>query len=180
MQRIVVNDTNVFIDLLDIGLLDHFFQLSWEVHTTDFVMFELNREGQRDAVEIYQVNKQLHVATFEMDELCEIRGLQKVYENKINVSLTDCSVWYYAKRKGYMLLTGDRKLRNSSMKDGVEVRGILYVFDKLVEEAILTPIVAAEKLKQLQIMNPCLPKDEIEKRIKSWGGTSKRKEDANE
>lgn len=38
MQRIVVNDINVFIDLLDIGLLDHFFQLSWEVHTTDFVI----------------------------------------------------------------------------------------------------------------------------------------------
>lgn len=64
MQRIVVNDTNVFIDLLDIGLLDHFFQLSWEVHTTDFVMFELNRENQRDIVEIYQVNKQLHVVAF--------------------------------------------------------------------------------------------------------------------
>ena len=130
MQKIVVNDTNVFIDLLDIGLLNHFFQLSWEVHTTDFVMFELNREDQRDAVNIYQVNKQLHVVSFEMDELCEIRGLQKVKENKTNVSLTDCSVWYYAKRKGYILLTGDRKLRTSSMKDGVEVRCILYVFVK--------------------------------------------------
>lgn len=180
MQRIVVNDTNVFIDLLDIGLLEHFFQLSWEVHTTDFVMFELNRENQRDVVESYQANKLLHVVAFEMDELCEIRGLQKVCDNKTNVSLTDCSVWYYAKCKGYMLLTGDRKLRTSSMKDGVEVRGILYVFDKLVEEAILTPAVATEKLQQLQIINPRLPKDEIEKRIKSWEGTLKRKEDANE
>lgn len=170
MQAIVVNDTNVFIDLLDIGLLEHFFQLPWEVHTTDFVMFELSREGQRNAVEIYQVNKRLHVASFEMDELCEIRGLQKVYENKTNVSLTDCSVWYYAKRKGYILLTGDRKLRTSSMKDGVEVRGILYVFDKLVEETILAPAVAVEKMKQLQIINPRLPKDELEKRIKSWEG----------
>lgn len=41
MKQIVVNDTNVFIDLLEVGLLDKFFLLSWEIHTTDFVMLEL-------------------------------------------------------------------------------------------------------------------------------------------
>jgi rRNA-processing protein FCF1 len=180
MQKIVVNDTNVFIDLLEIGLLDYFFQLSWEVYTTDFVMFELIREGQQEAVSFYQKSERLHVVSFGMDELCEIRGLHKIYEHKTNVTLTDCSVWYYAKREGYILLTGDRKLKTVSMKDGVEVRGILYIFDKLVEETILTPAIASGKLKQLQIINPRLPTDEIEERICLWKGVLKRKEGANE
>ena len=91
MQAIVVNDTNIFIDLLDIGLLDYFFQLPWEVHTTDFVMFELSCNSQRDAVEIHQLTKHLHVASFDMNELSEIRNLQKV-NNKTNASLTNSSV----------------------------------------------------------------------------------------
>lgn len=45
MKKIVVNDTNVFIDLLVVGLLEQFFLLPWEVHTTDFVMQELLKEG---------------------------------------------------------------------------------------------------------------------------------------
>ncbi len=50
MKQIVVNDTNVFIDLHAVGLLEEFFHLPWEVHTTDFVLLELKREDQRDAV----------------------------------------------------------------------------------------------------------------------------------
>lgn len=146
MQAIVVNDANIFIDLLDIGILNHFFQLSWEVHITDFVMFELSRENQRDAVEIYLGNK-LHVASFEKGELCEILGLQKVNENNTKLSLADCSGWYYAKRKGYILLTGDGKLSSSPVKD--EVRSILYVFDKLVKETILAPEVTAKKVEAI-------------------------------
>jgi hypothetical protein len=94
--------------------------------------------------------------------------------------MTDSSVWYYAKREGCILLTGDKKLRSSAANDGVEVRGILYVFDALVEESVITPSAAADKLAQLRVVNSRLPKDEIDKRIKLWEGTTKRKEDAHE
>jgi predicted nucleic acid-binding protein len=175
MQNIVVNDTNVFIDLLNVGLLDYIFQISWRVHTTDLVMFELSREGQRGVVGVYLNNGQLHVASFEMDELCEIRGLQNMIENRTAVSLTDCSSWYYARREGYILLTGDEKLRTLSMNDGVEVCGILGVLDKLVDEAVLTRADAVDKLKRLRLIKSRFPKDEIEKRICLWEDTSKKK-----
>lgn len=56
MKKIVVNDTNVFIDLFNVGLLERFFSLPWEVHTTEFVMLELTREGQHDSVSQYKDN----------------------------------------------------------------------------------------------------------------------------
>ena len=40
MKKIVVNDTNVFIDLFNVGLLKEFFSLPWEVHTTRLSVIE--------------------------------------------------------------------------------------------------------------------------------------------
>ncbi len=170
MKTIVVNDTNVFIDLLDVSLLEQFFLLPWEVHTTDFVMLELLKNGQKDTVAAYESNGSLHIATFKPEELSEIGILYKKIIRKSKVSLTDCSVWYYAERNNYTLLTGDRKLRNSALNDGVEIRGIIYVFDELVANGILSASQAAEKLNLLKSINPRLPKTEIEKRLKQWNG----------
>ena len=168
MKKIVVNDTNVFIDLLDVGLLEKFFLLPWEVHTTDFVMLELLREGQKDAVATYEIEGSLHIATFKPDEVQEIRKLQAKTNTKTKVSIADCSVWYYAKQNSYTLLTGDRKLRNSALNEGVEVRGIIYVFDELVDSGILSENQAIEKLLLLKSINPRLPENEIEKRCGLW------------
>lgn len=54
------------------------------------------------------------------------------------------------------------------MNEGVEVRGIIYVFDELVANGIMTPNSAAEKLALLKSINPRLPEGEIEKRLKQW------------
>ena len=169
MKKIVVNDTNVFIDLYEVGLLDEFFSLPWEVHTTDFVMYELLREGQHETVAKYKADKRLVIPVFEGKEMSEIANMYQQSMEKTNLSLADCSVWYYAKMNNYILLTGDRKLRTASILDGVEVHGVIYVFDTLVELEIIPRQVAVEKLQQLYSMNPRLPKEEIEKRINLWG-----------
>ena len=169
MKKIVVNDTNIFIDLYEVGLLDEFFSLPWEVHTTDFVMYELLREGQHETVAKYKADKRLVIPVFEGKEMSEIANMYQQSMEKTNLSLADCSVWYYAKMNNYILLTGDRKLRTASILDGVEVHGVIYVFDTLVELEIIPRQVAVEKLQQLYSMNPRLPKEEIEKRINLWG-----------
>lgn len=168
MKKIVVNDTNVFIDLYEVGLLDEFFSLPWEVHTTDFVMLELLREGQHDTVARYKAEKRLIVPVFEAKEMLEIGNLFQQSLNKTNLSLTDCSVWYYAKVNNYILLTGDRKLRTTSAYEGVEVHGVIYVFDRLVEFNVISRQDAVKKLQQLYSINSRLPKEEIEKRINLW------------
>ena len=175
MKKIVVNDTNVFIDLFNVGLLEGFFSLPWEVHTTELVLLELTRDGERDSVSQYEDNGLLHISVFDESAMSEVLGLYQEQRSKTNVSLTDCTVWYYAKQNSYALLTGDRKLRNASLIDGVEVHGIVYVIDQLVKEGILAKRIAISKLKQLVKSNPRLPKDEIEKRIKQWEKTIKEK-----
>ena len=168
MKKIVVNDTNIFIDLYEVGLLDEFFSLPWEIHTTDLVILELQREGQHETIAQYATDMRLVIPVFEAKELMEIASMYQQYMNSTNLSLTDCSVWYYAKMNKYILLTGDRKLRTCSINDGIEVHGVIYVFDILLELDIISRQVAVEKLQLLFSMNPRLPKEEIDKRINKW------------
>ena len=168
MKKIVVNDTNVFIDLFNVDLLREFFSLPWEVHTTSFIMRELQKEGQQEKVSVYKEKGLLHIPVLGPKEMTEIGNMFQAAIRKSNLSIADCSVWYYAKANSYVLLTGDRKLRNTSVYDGVEVHGMLYVFDSLVESGVITCKVAIEKLKLLYKTNIRLPKDELDKRLKLW------------
>jgi hypothetical protein len=50
-MQIIVNDTNIFIDLIHTELIDLFFQLPVEVHTTDFIIWEIEDEEQEVIVQ---------------------------------------------------------------------------------------------------------------------------------
>ena len=75
MKKVVVNDTNVFIDLFDVGLLEGLFSLPWEVHTTELVMLELQREGEAETVNRYKEEGRLHVPVFSPKEMMQIVAL---------------------------------------------------------------------------------------------------------
>lgn len=166
MSSIVVNDTNIFIDLCKLNLLDKLFALPFEVHTVDFVINELIDENQHNAVEHFRRNGKLTVHASPSDELTGILSLQATVRG--NLSFTDCAVWYYAKENSYTLLTGDAQLRRNAIASNVPVRGIIFLFDKFVEENILSQQQAACKLVELLKVNSRLPHGEIISRINKW------------
>lgn len=163
---IVVNDTNIFIDLYSVGCLEAFFQLPISVHTVDFVMNEIKDFAQLKAIGEYVESKQLTIGRFTAEELGDVYTLFATAEG--NVSLTDCAVWHYAKSHNYILLTGDKQLRNRASESHVTVRGILYVFDLLMEHKILSTEDIVAKLRKLQEVNLRLPKKLIQERIDKW------------
>jgi hypothetical protein len=64
-------------------------------------------------------------------------------------------------------------VRNCAKNKEVEYHGMIWIFDKLVEANIITPRVAATKLKQLVSTNFIFQNnkplvDEIHKRLKLW------------
>lgn len=85
-----------------------------------------------------------------------------------NLSFPDVSVCYYARAGKYKLITGDRQLRNYAQRQQVEVHGLLYIFDEMVEYRILPKTLAISKLKEIKRINVRLPKSEIELRIANW------------
>lgn len=165
-ERVVVSDTNILFDLLSINLLEDFFLLPFEISTTDFVIHEIHRQEQIDIINKYIFTKKLKVVSFSFSEIKEITNIYKTSSN--NTSITDCSVWYYAKKTQGRLLTGDNKLRKSAERDNVKVAGVLYVFDSLIEYDILSKEKCTKKLTQLMNINKRLPHNECNKRIKNW------------
>ena len=163
---IVVNDTNIFLDLISVGLLDASFKLPIKFHTVDYVIEEIVNEEQKAKVIALINDAKLYVKEFDENEFREIINLYESRHN--NVSIADCSVWYYAKKNDYRLITGDGKLRSSTTADGVIVSGILFLTDLLVDYKIVDKKVMAIKLKELCRINTRLPKKLIEERIDKY------------
>ena len=167
MEKIVVSDTNIFIDLISVDLLYGFFSLPWEIHTTDMVIDELIRSEQHEAIEQFRQKGKLNIKSFDGEELLQIVKM-KTERQTSNASIQNCSVWKLAKDLECALLTGDNKLRKVVQNDNVEVHGILYLFDKMLEHKIMDNWTAIDKLQSLFSVNSRLPKEEIDKRIALW------------
>lgn len=164
-MQIVINDANILIDLAKLELLNEFSQLNFKFYSTDFVIEELNSD-QRKLVDHLIEEHQLSV--IETATETDFIGISYLLENSTGLSFEDCSVWYYSKQMDGILLTGDGKLRKQARNDSVEVRGIIYIFDQLIEQNIITPSVAIERMKELLQLNVRLPKKEINKRLLEW------------
>ncbi len=159
----MISDTNILIDLQMSGLLGDLFALPFEVHTTDLVIEEIHNPTQRTIVQDLINKNSLIVDSLSSEQMEEAKTLLES-----NLSIIDCSVWYYAKKSKCTLLTGDKKLRKRAEKDGVNVRGILFVIDQLVGNNIIPKPYAAEKLDYLRHINKRLPVEEVERRLREW------------
>lgn len=164
-MEVVVNDANLFFDLLNAGLIDPFFKLPFEFYTTDFVLGEVTDSDQLSFIEEYIKSGQLKVYVSDFETTSQIFILNQQVQG---LSLPDCSVWYYSKKNEQTLLTGDKLLRDTAMNDNIVVRGLLYIFDKLVELDFLLPLEAKAKLQFLIDNGTRLPSGECTRRIEKW------------
>ena len=162
-MKIIVNDANILIDLISIDLLDNFLNLDFEFHTNDLILNEIDEPEQKRTLEEVIKAQKLFVNETKAEDYSQIISLMSK-----NLSFEDCSIWFYTKKVAGILLTGDAKLRKSVEQDNVQVRGILFVFDQLVEKNILKRHIAVNKLNLLSTINSRLPQKEINKRLTLW------------
>ncbi len=158
--KIAINDANLFIDLIEINLLESFFELPLFFHTTNLVLNELDI-AQGEQIKLFVLKGKLKIRDLDREEI-ESLGLLAVQSRKL--SIADLSLYFHAKELNYcMILTGDNKLKKEAQKQGFEVHGILWVFEKLVENKLIINDIAVEKLQELMRINMWLPLAECEK-----------------
>lgn len=166
--KIAVTDANIFIDLLDLGLTKSFFKLEFEIHTTSAVIFELYPE-QQEILRAYQLAGQLSIHNLQEQDFVEIHN-----ENyPKSLSQADKSVLYVANKINACVLSSDKTLRNCAKNKEIEYHGMIWIFDKFVETACISPKEAKSKLNQLvaanfHFMNNQKLVEEIEKRLRLW------------
>lgn len=146
--KVAVTDACIFIDLHDLGLIASFFNLDIEIHTTSTVLYELYSE-QQQILKVYQSVSKLTVHNLQEQDFIEIYS----EEYPKSLSETDKSVLHIANKLDACVLSSDKALRNCAKNKDIEYRGMIWIFDRLVDNSTLSPKEAATKLKQLVATN---------------------------
>jgi predicted nucleic acid-binding protein len=165
--KIIVNDANILIDLVELQILSSFFQLDFEFHTTEIILEELFEE-QKEELNPYILSGKMTVNELNGDDFISI---YEIRQQKPKLSEQDCSAFHQAEKENATLITSDNTLRKFAKEKSIEVHGHLWVFDMMVSQNTITPILASQKLLQLcEEVNPKLglPKTECEKRFGLW------------
>ncbi len=163
-MKIYVKDANLILDLFNGRILDAWFALGYETITTSLVLVEIRDEEQKIQLNTYVSKGLLKIEDAKGGDWDEIHELSI----KWSVSIPDASVAVLALKSSACLLTGDGRLRKKSKELGIDVRGILWVLDLLIEQQKITSAAACVALHNITGAGAFLPKEEVEKCLKRW------------
>lgn len=160
-KKIIVTDTNIITDLFNCKLLDDFIVLD-NVYVSDIVKRDEFNE-KTASFEIISKIKCLELSENDLEEVMKLRI------NNQKLSSYDLVNYVIAKKHGDLLATGDNKLRQFSIENGLEVIRTL----KIIELLYLKNVISKEKLLEaldLLINNDKtrIPKNEILKLKNSY------------
>ena len=172
-MKIIVEDTNIIIDLFNTGLLQFCKKMDIEFHTTDLVIKEIKMPEQRNTVKGLVINKELNMDVFTIDEMLQLANLKEECRGKNNLTTADCSVVLLAERLGCRLLTADQKLVHFAQSCGLETSGLLWLTDEMVEKGVVRPQDMIVYLNHYLDTNKRAPEKEVSKRITQYKNTRK-------
>ena len=132
-MQYISSDTNIWIDFNQIDRLSMPFRLE--------CIYCMSADAiEEELLEPPEIREQLlrwGLRPIEIDET----EFRLVYEwNAVykKLSFYDLMALAIAKRRGFILLTGDGALRRAALQEGVEVHGTLWVLDRLIETQKIT------------------------------------------
>jgi predicted nucleic acid-binding protein len=160
LPAILVTDTNIWIDLNSGGILAEVFRLPYEFFTTDLSIQELITP---DWETLRELGLQAHDLAPE-----DILELARLRQNHRHLSLVDLAALLLAKTLVASLVTGDRRLHELARARGLEVHGVLWLLDEMINYQTLTPEQAKTALRKMLNEGARLPGSECQKRFEIW------------
>lgn len=159
-KEIVIKDACILFDLVDLNLLEDFFQLEVLAFTTPQVIGEITNETQWEEVSKFVKNGKLQI---DADGKFEV--IAKLYDEHSGLSIPDSSVLELAIRKDAIIYSSDGSLRKISIKKNLTVRGVLWIIEELHKKEFLNKKIAIEKLNLYETINQRAPLKEIKNLI---------------
>lgn len=157
-MQLAITDANIFIDLYELELIESFFQLPYRIHTTVFVLDELDT----DCKEVVQ--KVTNILSINEEEKIELDSMNW---NK-GFSFPDKSILYIAKKQKMMVMSGEKKMMSWCVKNNLESHGILFILQELINTNIHNQNFIADKLTELMSFNQWLPTETCIALIEKW------------
>ena len=167
-MKIAITDACIFIDLHDLKLTTLLFSLNLDIHTSLDVYNELYPHQQEILSAFHSVGKlTIHNLSAE-----DRKNIQKQNYPKA-LSENDKTVLFLAEKINAIVLSSDKAMRNYAKRKSIEYHGMLWIFDKLVEEALISSSNVAAKLETLIKTNIVYQNNaelikEMERRLNRW------------
>ncbi|MCF6296064.1 MAG: hypothetical protein L3J25_10300 [Flavobacteriaceae bacterium] len=151
--KIIIKDSCIIIDLIELELIDFFLKLEYHILTTENVVEEITEINQKE-----KLGKLISVNSIMVDGDFDLNKVFDIMNNNGNLSFTDATVLELALRSEGILLTSDNALRRESKKLQRKTHGILWVIEALYENGIISAIIARDKVNLLMEINQRIPK----------------------
>lgn len=156
---VLVSDSSVLIDLERGNLLEAVFSLPDRLIVPDYLYKQ----------ELQEYNGQilcdlgLQVAELSPASVERAEGYRKISRA---LSLSDSFALSLAKEHGFILLTGDQKLRVLAEQETVDVHGLLWLLDRMEAQAVCALAVLNHGLQRITAHPRCrLPAKEVNARF---------------
>lgn len=159
---ILINDTNIWIDLKHVNLVEEVFKLPFEIGATDILFNEelMDRDGE------LLLKNNIKIIEMTTEELLETGEL---LNSTTGVGFNDLTTLVVSDKRDYTLVTGDGNLRKIAQRKNVRLKGSIWILDQLVENNIISKprgVKACEDF--LSGGGRRLPINELKKRIEIW------------
>jgi len=158
---VCVTDADIWIDLHHANLLDEAFALEVAWMTPDIVFHDEVLTVDRSLLK----DLGLEIRPLSGEELTRITELNAHHPSP---SPKDLSTLVVAEIEGGIVVTGDGPLRRAVKEEDMEVHGVLWILDRLVEQTIIPPSRAATSLKTMVSHGSRLPEKEVDPRLRRW------------
>lgn len=161
-MTILVSDTSVLIELERGALLDHAFSFGLIMVVPD-LLYQKELEEENGP---YLRALGLGVVSLTPDEMTLA---QQIREQRPSLSLPDCFALSCALRQDYVLVTGDKKLKNEATTRNAKVCGLLWILDQMEACGKFGFTLLHEGLSKIAAHHRCrLPKEEVKSRLEKW------------
>lgn len=150
MKEIVIYDANIFIDVIDMAIIDVLREADYRIHTTSLVTSEIICAEQKAALSGLQITVYRYDS---IEQYADLYTFKDSIQSQKNLSDSDFSVLKLALDKSAPLYTSDAQLRRVAKIHGVQVHGSIGLVLELNRSRLLTREEACEAIARLQKAN---------------------------
>jgi predicted nucleic acid-binding protein len=156
-MRLLISDANILIDLEEGQLIEQLFRLSYEFRVPDLLFYD----------ELETSHAHLRDKGLKLGELtpASIEYGMRLVQKYPKPSRNDCFALALAVQENCPLLTGDKDLRDAAKQENAEVKGTLWLMERMIEQKIISIAQAWQAYALMQQAGRRLPWKEAEKRL---------------
>lgn len=144
----------------DCGLTQVMLSLPYQFLIPDILFYEELEESHPELLE-----QGLTPLELSSESMIKAQELGSIY---INPSRNDCIALAASIQEECTLLTGDRALRNAAKKEGVEIKGTIWVIEELIQHQFIDKQMAVAAFETMKAAGSRLPWDKAEKMLNQF------------